>query len=132
VAEPFIRRRAVRHLEKGRVVLLAAGLGRPFFTTDTTAALRAAELCCGVIFKGTRVDGVYSADPETDPNAELLPRLSFRQVIERDLRVMDHTAISLCRENDIPIIVFNMTVPGNIRRALCGEPIGTSIEREGA
>ncbi|MDP8256945.1 MAG: UMP kinase [Candidatus Alcyoniella australis] len=130
VAEPFIRRRAIRHLEKGRVVILAAGLGRPFFTTDTTAALRAAELSCDVIFKGTKVDGVYTADPNLDSSAELIQHISYLEVIQGDLRVMDHTAISLCRENSIPIKVFNMTVPGNIKRALIGEDLGTSIDGE--
>ena len=127
VAEPFIRRRAVRHLEKGRVVIFAAGTGNPYFTTDTAAALRAMEIRAEVILKGTKVDGVYSADPMLDPTATKFSTISYLQVLERQLRVMDATAISLCMDNNLPIIVFDVLSPGNIKRALCGEPIGTIV-----
>jgi uridylate kinase len=127
VAEPYIRRRAIRHLEKGRVVILAAGTGNPFFTTDTAASLRAVEVGAEVIFKATKVDGVYTADPEKDPTAELLKTISFKEVLTRGLRVMDATAISLCMENDLPIIVFKLEEPGNMRRALVGEDVGTLV-----
>ena len=130
VAEPFIRRRALRHLEKGRIVILVAGLGRPFFTTDTTAALRAAELNCDVVFKATKVSGVYSADPVENPDAEFIPSIHYREILERDLHFMDHSAVSLCRENNIPVMVFDMTEPGNIKRAVAGETIGTLINGE--
>ena len=127
VAEPYIRLRAIRHLEKGRVVIFAGGTGTPYFTTDTTLALRAAEIAADMVLKGTRVDGVYDADPEKVPDATLLPELSYMEVLERGLRVMDSTAITMCMENDLPIRVFNITVPGNIARAVRGEPIGTLV-----
>ncbi|HET6793522.1 MAG TPA: UMP kinase [Acidimicrobiales bacterium] len=129
VAEPYIRRRAIRHLEKGRVVIFAAGTGNPFFTTDTTAALRAAEIDAQGILKGTHsgVDGVYSADPKRDPSATRFDEIGYMDVISRDLRVMDLTAITLCRDNALPILVFDVMVAGNIGRALLGEPIGTLI-----
>jgi uridylate kinase len=127
VAEPYIRRRAIRHLEKGRVVILAAGTGNPFFTTDTAASLRASEIGAEVILKATKVDGVYTADPEKDPNATFLPRVSYKEVLTKGLRVMDATAISLCMENDIPILVFKMGDRGNLRKALLGEDVGTLV-----
>ena len=127
VAEPFIRRRAIRHLEKGRVVLFAAGTGNPYFTTDTAAALRAMEIKAEVILKGTKVDGVYTADPMLDPEATKYATISYLQVLERQLKVMDATAISLCMDNKLPIVVFNLREPGNIRRAVLGEPIGTTV-----
>jgi uridylate kinase len=129
VAEPFIPRRAIRHLEKGRVVVFAAGTGNPFFTTDTTAALRAAEIGAEAILKGTHsgVDGVYSADPRLDPDAVKLPEVSHFEVLNRRLEVMDSTAITFCMDNQLPIIVFDVMEPGNIARALVGEPIGTLV-----
>ncbi|AGY58720.1 UMP kinase [Gloeobacter kilaueensis] len=127
VAEPFIRRRAMRHLEKGRVVIFGAGSGNPFFTTDTTAALRAAEIDAEVIFKATRVDGIYDADPKFNPDAQRYQTISFQQVLVQDLRVMDSTAIALCRENNIPIIVFNVFEKDNIYRAVSGEAVGTYV-----
>lgn len=127
VAEPFIRNRAIRHLEKGRVVILSAGIGSPFFTTDTCAALRATELRCGLLLKATKVDGVYSADPRRDPTAVRLDHVSFAEAINLGLAVMDATAFTLCRERGIPIRVFRFDVPGNIRRAVEGEPIGTLV-----
>ncbi len=127
VAEPYIRRRAMRHLEKGRVVIFGAGSGNPFFTTDTTAALRAAEIDAEVIFKATKVDGVYDSDPKTNPDAHLYQSLTYGHVLTHDLRVMDSTAIALCKENDIPIVVFNLSVRGNIVRAAKGESIGTTV-----
>jgi uridylate kinase len=127
VAEPFIRRRAIRHLEKGRVVIFAAGTGNPYFTTDTAAALRAMEIKAEVILKGTKVDGVYTADPMLDPAATKYPEISFMQVLERQLKVMDATAISLCMDNKLPIVVFNLREGGNIRRVVQGEPIGTRV-----
>ncbi|WP_071515674.1 UMP kinase [Geitlerinema sp. PCC 9228] len=127
VAEPYIRRRAVRHLEKGRVVICAAGSGNPFFTTDTTAALRAAEVDAEVIFKATKVDGVYDADPFVDPNARRYQSLNYSHVLTNDLRVMDSTAIALCKENNIPIVVFDLSVQGNIHRAVMGESVGTIV-----
>jgi uridylate kinase len=127
VAEPFIRRRAMRHLEKKRIVIFAAGTGNPFFTTDSAAALRANEIQAEVLLKATSVDGVYSSDPATDPEAELLDRLTYQEVLERNLRVMDAAAISLCRDNSIPIVVFELLEPGNIRRVVCGEPVGSWI-----
>jgi uridylate kinase len=127
VAEPYIRRRAIRHLEKGRVVIFGAGSGNPFFTTDTTAALRAAEINAEVIFKATKVDGIYDADPETNPAARRYQSLTFSHVLTHDLRVMDSTAIALCKENNIPIIVFDLSGRGNIRRAVMGESIGTIV-----
>ena len=127
VAEPYIRRRAIRHLEKGRVVIFGAGSGNPFFTTDTTAALRAAEIDAQVIFKATKVDGVYDADPHIHPGARRYQSLTYGHVLAQDLRVMDSTAIALCKENNIPILVFDLSVRGNIRRAVMGESIGTLV-----
>ena len=127
VAEPFIRRRAVRHLEKGRAVILAAGTGNPFFTTDTCAALRATELQADVLLKATKVDGIYSADPKKDPSARLYGEITYEQVLRDKLRVMDLTAITLCMERKIPLVVFNMKVAGNIARVIQGEKIGTTI-----
>jgi uridylate kinase len=127
VAEPYIRLRAIRHLEKGRVVVFAAGTGNPYFTTDTTVALRAAEIGADSVLKATKVDGVYDADPMLDDGAQLLEELTYMEVIERGLRVMDATAITMCMENDLPIRVFNISVPGNIARAVRGEPIGTLV-----
>ncbi|BAU41785.1 MULTISPECIES: UMP kinase [Cyanophyceae] len=127
VAEPYIRRRAIRHLEKGRVVIFGAGSGNPFFTTDTTAALRAAEISAEVVFKATKVDGIYDADPKVNPDARRFQTLTYSYALEKDLRVMDGTAIALCKDNNIPIMVFNLAVEGNIRRALMGEPIGTLV-----
>lgn len=127
VAEPFIRRRAIRHLEKGRVVVFSAGLGSPFFTTDTAAALRALEISAEVILKATKVDGVYSADPMVDPEAKFYERITYEEVLNLRLKVMDATAISLCREFKLPIIVFNVSIEGNIYRAVIGEKVGTTI-----
>jgi uridylate kinase len=127
VAEPYIRRRAIRHLEKGRVIILAAGTGNPFFTTDTAASLRAIEIGAEVIMKATKVDGVYTADPEKDPAAQLLKHISFKEVLTRGLRVMDATAISLCMENELPILVFRLAEGNNMRRVLLGENIGTLV-----
>jgi len=127
VAEPFIRRRAIRHLEKSRAVIFAAGTGNPFFTTDSAAALRAAEIHAEILLKGTRVEGIYTADPRVDPNAELLSEVTYQKVVERDLRVMDTAAISLCRDNSIPIAVFDLTQPGNVRRVVCGERVGSIV-----
>lgn len=127
VAEPFIRRRAMRHLEKGRVVIFAAGTGNPYFTTDTAAALRANEIRADIIFKATKVDGIYSADPVTHPEATKYDRISYLGVIEQGLKVMDATAITLCMDNRLPIMVFNLRTPGNLRRAVMGEPIGTLV-----
>ena len=127
IAEPYIRRRAVRHMEKGRVVIFAAGTGNPYFTTDTTAALRALEINADVVMKATRVDGVYDADPKTHPDAVKFDELTYIDVLNRGLQVMDSTAISLCMDNELPIIVFNMEVEGNIDRALKGEPVGTIV-----
>ena len=130
VAEPYIRRRAIRHLEKGRIVIFAAGMGNPYFTTDTSAALRAAEIEAELLLKGTHsgVDGVYSADPKLDPAAERYDTLTFMDVISRDLRVMDLTAITFCKDNGLPVLVFDLMGPGNLRRALAGEEIGTLIK----
>ena len=127
VAEPFIRRRAIRHLEKKRVVIFAAGTGNPYFTTDTAAALRAMEIKAEVILKGTKVDGVYTADPMLDPTATKYPTISYLQVLERQLKVMDATAISLCMDNRLPIVVFNLRQAGNVRRVVMGEAIGTTV-----
>jgi uridylate kinase len=127
VCEPFIRRRALRHLEKGRVAVLAGGLGNPYFTTDTAAAQRAVELDCDVLMKATMVDGVYDSDPRSNPDAVLLPDLSFDEVLQRQLRVMDQTAFALCRENDLPLVVFNMQEPDGVVRAARGEKVGTLI-----
>jgi uridylate kinase len=127
VAEPFIRRRAIRHLEKGRVVIFAAGTGNPYFTTDTAAALRAMEIKADVILKGTKVDGIYTADPMIDTAATKYTSISYLQVLERQLKVMDATAISLCMDNKLPIVVFNLRQPGNIRKVVLGDPIGTTV-----
>jgi uridylate kinase len=127
VAEPFIRRRAIRHLEKGRVVIFAAGTGNPYFTTDTAAALRAMEIKADVILKGTKVDGIYTADPMLDKTATKYDSISYLQVLERQLRVMDATAISLCMDNRLPIVVFNMRAAGSIRQVVMGEPVGTTV-----
>ena len=127
VAEPFIRRRAIRHLEKGRVVIFAAGTGNPYFTTDTAAALRAMEIKADVILKGTKVDGIYTADPMLDKTATKYVSISYLQVLERQLRVMDTTAISLCMDNGLPIVVFDMRAAGSIRRVVMGEPVGTTV-----
>ncbi|MEM5787223.1 MAG: UMP kinase [Syntrophobacteraceae bacterium] len=128
VAEPYIRRRAIRHLEKGRIVIFAAGTGLPFFTTDTTAALRAVEIGAEVLMKATKVDGVYESDPTTNPLAERYERISFSQVLNQNLKVMDATAISLARDQNMRIIVFNLTQKGNIKKVMMGEPIGTVVE----
>jgi uridylate kinase len=127
VAEPFIRRRAIRHLEKGRVVVFAAGTGNPYFTTDTAAALRAMEIKADVILKGTKVDGIYTADPVTDPSATRYERVSYLQVLQERLQVMDATAVTLCMDNKLPIVVFNLKTPGNIRRVVMGDPVGTTV-----
>ena len=127
VAEPFIRRRAIRHLEKKRVVIFAAGTGNPYFTTDSAAALRANEIHAEVLLKATQVDGIYTADPKKDPDAERLAKVTYQQVLERDLRVMDTAAISLCRDNQIPIIIFDLMTAGNIRRVVCGDEIGSLV-----
>ncbi len=129
LAEPYIRRRAVRHLEKGRVVIFSGGTGNPFFTTDTAAVLRAAEIGADVLLKGTRVDGIYSDDPEKNPDAERYERISFDEVIDKNLRVMDLTAFALSKENGIPIIVFDMNKNGNLNRLLQGETVGTLVEK---
>ena len=127
VAEPFIRRRAIRHLEKGRVVVFGGGTGNPYFSTDTAAALRAMEIKADVILKATKVDGIYNADPELDPTATRFDHISYLQVLEQGLKVMDATAISLCMDNRLPIVVFNLRTPGNIRRAIVGAPIGSTV-----
>ena len=127
VAEPFIRRRAIRHLEKGRVVVFGAGTGNPYFSTDTAAALRAMEIKADVILKATKVDGIYDADPMVKPNATRFEQISYLQVLEQGLKVMDATAISLCMDNRLPIVVFNLRTPGNIKRAISGEPIGSLV-----
>jgi uridylate kinase len=127
VAEAYIRRRAIRHLEKGRVVIFAGGTGNPYFTTDTAAALRAAEIHADVILKATQVDGVYDADPELDPNATRYDRLTFEEAIQKNLQFMDQTAIQLCRENRCPIVVFDMSAPGNIQKVVVGETVGTIV-----
>ncbi len=133
IAEPYIRRRAIRHLEKGRVILLAGGTGNPYFTTDTAAVLRAAEIRAQVILKGTKVEGIFSEDPVLNPKATFFRRLPYQEVLRRNLRVMDATAISLCMDNQLPVIVFNVRTQGNIRRVVLGEPSGstvTSLEEE--
>ena len=127
VAEPYIRRRAMRHLEKGRVVIFGAGTGNPYFTTDTTAALRAVEIGADAILKATKVDGIYSADPKLDRSATRFTKLAYLEVLQMGLEVMDNTALTLCMDNELPIIVFDMNVPGNIRRVVFGEPIGTLV-----
>ncbi len=128
VAEPFIRRRSIRHLEKGRVVVFAAGTGNPYFTTDTAAALRAMEIRADVILKGTKVDGIYTADPLKDPEATRFDSISYLQVLEQGLKVMDATAISLCMDNKLPIVVFNIQEPGNLKRAIMGESVGSLVK----
>jgi uridylate kinase len=130
VAEPYIRRRAIRHLEKGRLVIFAAGTGNPFFTTDTAASLRAMEIGAEVVMKATKVDGVYDKDPNKHKDARMYRRVSYLDVLNKSLEVMDSTAISLCRDNKLPILVFNMTKPGNIRRVILGEPLGTLVVEE--
>ncbi|MGB6520468.1 MAG: UMP kinase [Candidatus Cybelea sp.] len=132
IAEPYIRRRAIRHLEKGRVVIFAAGTGNPYFTTDTTAALRAVEVNADAILKATKVDGIYSADPKKDPLATRFERIDYMDVLQLGLEVMDSTSMALCMDNALPVIVFDMAVPGNIRRAICGEAIGTYVGRQPA
>ncbi len=127
IAEPFIRRRAIRHLEKNRVVIFGAGTGNPYFTTDTAAALRAIEISADVIIKGTRVDGVYDSDPEKNSKAFMFKEISYREVLEKDLKVMDLTAITLCKENKMPIIVFNMNTSGNLKKIVMGERVGTIV-----
>ena len=127
VAEPFIRRRAIRHLEKGRIVIFAAGTGNPFFTTDSAAALRANEIHAEILLKATQVDGVYTADPNRDESAELIRKVTFQEVLEKDLRVMDAAAIALCRDNGIPISIFKLEERGNIRRVVCGEEVGSIV-----
>ena len=131
VCEPFIRRRAMRHLEKGRVVIFAAGVGSPFFTTDSGAALRAAEMNCDALFKGTSVDGVYNADPKKDANAKRYETVSYDTVLADNLKVMDASAIALCRDNNIPIVVFNIREPGNLASVLRGEGVSTVVQKEG-
>jgi uridylate kinase len=127
VAEAYIRRRAIRHLEKGRVVIFGAGTGNPYFTTDTAGSLRAVEIGADIILKGTRVNGVYSADPEKDPHATKYDTISFRECIDRNLKIMDMTAFTLCQENNLPIIVFDMNEPGNLKRVIMGEKVGTLV-----
>jgi len=127
VCEPFIRRRAIRHLEKGRIVIFGAGIGNPYFTTDSTASLRAIEIQADVVLKGTRVDGVYTSDPEKDPSAERYSELSFQEAYEKNLNIMDMTAFTLCQENNLPIIVFDMNKPGNLKDLMTGESAGTLI-----
>lgn len=128
IAEPYIRRRAMRHLEKGRVVIFAAGTGNPYFTTDTAGALRAIEIQADVILKGTRVDGIYNADPEKDKNAVRFDSISFADAIQKELKVMDMTAFTLCQENKLPIIVFDMNKPGNLEDVINGKPVGTIVQ----
>jgi uridylate kinase len=130
VAEPFIRRRAIRHLEKGRIVICAAGTGNPFFTTDSAAALRASELKCEIIFKATKVDGIYTSDPEKNPKAERIPHATYQRVLAERLQVMDASAIDLARGSSIPIYIFSLRERGNIRRALLGEEIGSIVTEE--
>ena len=127
VAEPYIRRRAVRHLEKGRIVIFVAGTGNPFFSTDTAAALRAMEIQADIILKATKVDGIYDSDPVTNPKARFFDQLTYLDVLQRGLKVMDAAAISVCMDNNLPILVFNLTKPGNIKRAVCGDDIGTHV-----
>jgi uridylate kinase len=127
IAEPFIKRKAVRHLEKGRVVIFGSGTGNPFFTTDSAASLRAVEIDADVILKGTRVDGIYTADPELDQNATKYSRLTFDEAYENNLKVMDMTAFTLCKENGVPVIVFNMNEPGNLKKVIQGSEIGTLV-----
>jgi uridylate kinase len=128
VAEAYIRRRAIRHLEKGRVVIFGAGTGNPYFTTDTAGSLRAVEIGADIILKGTRVNGVYTADPEKDPTATKFDTISYRECIDRNLKIMDMTAFTLCQENNLPIIVFDMNEPGNLQRVVMGEKVGTLVQ----
>jgi len=132
VCEPYIRRRAMRHLEKGRVVIFGAGIGSPYFTTDSAASLRAIEIEADVVLKGTRVDGIYTADPEKDPSAVRFPEITFDEVMEKNLNVMDMTAFTLCKENNLPIIVFDMNKGGNLQRLLDGESVGTLVSMHGS
>ena len=131
IAEPYIRRRAIRHLEKGRVVIFGAGTGNPYFTTDTAGSLRAIEIKADVILKGTRVDGIYTADPEKDKDAKKYEKISFQECIKNNLRVMDMTAFTLCMENNLPIVVFDMNKPDNLRRVVTGEKVGTLVSANG-
>ena len=131
VAEPYIRRRAVRHLEKGRVVLFAAGTGNPYFSTDTAAVLRAIEIDADAILKATQVDGIYSADPRLDPDAEFIEKISYMDMLRRDIRVMDATAVSMCKENDLPIVVFDIRRKGAVRAILAGESVGSLVSETG-
>ncbi|WMJ75271.1 UMP kinase [Cytophagaceae bacterium ABcell3] len=130
VCEPFIRRRAIRHLEKGRIVIFGAGTGNPYFTTDSAASLRAIEIEADVVLKGTRVDGIYTADPEKDPSAKRYANISFREVYQMGLEIMDMTAFTLCKENELPIIVFDMNIPGNLTRLMEGQDVGTLVSME--
>jgi len=130
IAEPFVRRRAVTHLEKGRIVIFGAGTGNPFFTTDSAASLRAIEINADVILKGTRVDGIYTADPLKDPNAVKYDRISFDDAYEKGLKIMDLTAFTLCKENNLPIVVFDMDTPGTLKRLMQGEDLGTIVQDE--
>ena len=130
IAEPYIRRRAIRHLEKGRVVILGAGTGHPYFSTDTAASLRAVEIGADIIVKGTRVDGVYDSDPEKNPKAVRFDKISYLEILKNNLRIMDLTAVSLCQENDLPMMVFNMDIPGNLLKLVMGENVGTYINNE--
>ena len=127
IAEPYIRRRAMRHLEKGRVVIFGAGTGNPYFTTDTAGSLRAIEITADVILKGTRVDGIYTADPEKDPKAKKFSKITYQECISGNLKVMDMTAFTLCMENSLPIIVFNMNKPGNLKKVVTGDKVGTLV-----
>jgi uridylate kinase len=130
ICEKFIRRRALRHLERGRIVIMAGGTGNPFFTTDTCAALRSSEIGADLLIKATNVDGVYTADPRKDPNAKLIKKISYEDVLKNNLRVMDHAAIAMCRDNNIPIVVLNIFKKGNITKAICGQQVGTLICKE--
>jgi uridylate kinase len=129
IAEPYIRRRAIRHLEKNRVVIFGAGTGNPYFTTDTAGSLRAIEISADAILKGTRVNGIYTADPEKDPNAVKYDRISYKECIDKNLRVMDMTAFTLCMENNMPIVVFDMNEEGNLKRVVMGEEVGTVVSK---
>ena len=128
VCEPYLRRKAIRHLEKGRIVILAAGTGNPFFTTDSAAALRALELDCEILLKATNVEGIYDSDPKKNSQAKIFHKISFQEVLEKDLRVMDTSAISLCRDGKLPIVVFDLEKEGNIKKVVCGEKVGTRVE----
>ncbi len=130
IAEPYIRRRAIRHLEKGRIIILAAGTGHPFFTTDTAAALRAIELDAEAMLKATKVDGIYESDPFLNSNALKFKKINFLEFLNKNLKVMDATSISLCMENNVPVIVFNLNLPGNIKKVILGEPIGTIVKED--